>query len=41
MEDLKIDTKVSIDFATIKDYLEDNGLKIVTNKNHQKPPIIK
>lgn len=35
MEDLKIDTKVSIDFATIKDYLEDNGLKIVTNKNHQ------
>ena len=35
MEDLKIDTKVSVDFATIEEYLEDNGFKIVTNKNHQ------
>lgn len=35
MEDLKIDTKVSIDFDTIKKYLKDNGFKIVTNKNRQ------
>ena len=35
MKNLKIDTKVSVDFATIKEYLENNGFKIVTNKNHQ------
>ena len=35
MKNLKIDTKVSVDFATIKEYLENNGFKLVTNKSHQ------